>query len=701
MQLDIAVRARRKKMNEITRRATQPRKDLSTMKPHPLTLTGLLALCLAGTVLAGEAPYGHRDFYPSPERPIRYRADGNGCFPGATPVTEWWEGTPGTVEVAERGKKISLPAFLDQRSKNIVWKARMPGWSDAQPAVIGDRLVAVCGPDYVVCVDAHTGKELWRDRLSPMSCDGLQPEEAAKRQEILDIARSMAALNTVGRSLPPKSRPSMLRALAARLDATEPDFGKEAKAIVKEALAADPEGTKALSALDFRPLHDAVALALKIKVGKAEGYITPAAATPISDGAKIWVALGDGQTACYDLNGKRLWSARVKCQAPFHHYSNPVLCGRALIVNGTDRSLYAYDADSGSVLWKKTVKNKGEAFVSPHHMRLGLADGKSLDVIALGADTILRASDGKVVGKFPIRGKGAWTGEGLDRVGLGNQVFMSTQGHFVGAQAMSAMAAVFTLQAQDQDTVTATPHYLKDAQKEDLFVDLDHPSGAGVQTIGWINIALMPDGTLIGPMKLRSQLHPDSLTKGRSTADIWPNNWDVRTSNMWNLRTGEYLGAAFTPGDKPRVKGEFYGAGHTVIGKYLLVLDLGASPSDVASHNGRARPDQLTAERMVVVDLSNPRNPRRVESNNLLGTAEFPSDLYYDSYIQGEGMQKSWFCGKTFYPGFGLRTSGPVACGNRFWVQSSVHLYCIGDPAVKYDWNPASRPEAVTQSLKQ
>ena len=54
-----------------------------------------------------------------------------------------------------------------------------------------------------------------------------------------------------------------------------------------------------------------------------------------------------------------------------------------------------------------------------------------------------------------------------------------------------------------------------------------------------------------------------------------------------------------------------------------------------------------------------------------------------------------------FYPGVGLRTSGPVACGNRFWVQSSVHLYCIGDPAVKYDWNPASRPEAVTQSLKK
>jgi len=43
---------------------------------------------------------------------------------------------------------------------------------------------------------------------------------------------------------------------------------------------------------------------------------------------------------------------------------------------------------------------------------------------------------------------------------------------------------------------------------------------------------------------------------------------------------------------------------------------------------------------------------------------------------------------------------GPVASGNRVFIQSATHLRCIGDPAVKYDWNPQSRPEAITSALK-
>jgi len=114
--------------------------------------TLLLASVLASAALLAEpAPYGSKDFYPSPERPIRYRGDGNGCFPGATPVTEWWEGTPGAVELAgDKGAKVKLPSFLDQKPKNIVWQTPMPGWSDAQPVAIGDRLVSVCDPDYKI-----------------------------------------------------------------------------------------------------------------------------------------------------------------------------------------------------------------------------------------------------------------------------------------------------------------------------------------------------------------------------------------------------------------------------------------------------------------------------------------------------------------------------------------------------------------------
>ncbi len=54
--------------------------------------TGLaLAVSICGTpgVAAGEAPLGSADFRPSPERPVGWRGDGNGKYPGATPPVHW------------------------------------------------------------------------------------------------------------------------------------------------------------------------------------------------------------------------------------------------------------------------------------------------------------------------------------------------------------------------------------------------------------------------------------------------------------------------------------------------------------------------------------------------------------------------------------------------------------------------------------
>jgi hypothetical protein len=37
--------------------------------------------------------------------------------------------------------------------------------------------------------------------------------------------------------------------------------------------------------------------------------------------------------------------------------------------------------------------------------------------------------------------------------------------------------------------------------------------------------------------------------------------------------------------------------------------------------------------------------------------------------------------------------------GNRLFVRAVSHLYCIGDPQVRYDWDPATRPADVTRQL--
>jgi hypothetical protein len=139
-----------------------------------------LLLALAGVLHAAEHPnYGAEDFLPTPQTPIGFQADGNGWYPGATPPTEWWEGTPVEKEMGVAGsnsrynpksdKRTKVWSLGDAKSKNILWKSPIPGWGDAQPIVVGDRVMVCCDPDVVVCYDANDGKVLWQDRLRVMT----------------------------------------------------------------------------------------------------------------------------------------------------------------------------------------------------------------------------------------------------------------------------------------------------------------------------------------------------------------------------------------------------------------------------------------------------------------------------------------------------------------------------------------------------
>jgi hypothetical protein len=101
----------------------------------------------AVTIQAADVPLGHKDFYPTAQRPIGFRGDGNGAFPGATPVTEWREGDVAAVDMrwanwGDAGgnaqgtfstKKVWT--FTNNKSVNIVWKTEMPGFSNSSPVV--------------------------------------------------------------------------------------------------------------------------------------------------------------------------------------------------------------------------------------------------------------------------------------------------------------------------------------------------------------------------------------------------------------------------------------------------------------------------------------------------------------------------------------------------------------------------------------
>ena len=174
------------------------------MKHSSLTLAGLLALCLAvpAAFAAEPLPYGHKDpvpeqarygaegFVPTSERPVYFRQT-FGDYPGATPPLEWWKGTPTQVDGEVKGGKTKLWNFADQKSKNILWKVPVPGWSLSHPIVVGKRVFAVGNPDVVACYVLDSGKVLWQKRISPAFLDGVPEAQAKGVQVAVDLVLAL------------------------------------------------------------------------------------------------------------------------------------------------------------------------------------------------------------------------------------------------------------------------------------------------------------------------------------------------------------------------------------------------------------------------------------------------------------------------------------------------------------------------------
>jgi len=122
----------------------------------------LLILVFATALNAGEAvPLGHPDFYPSPQRPLGWRGDGTGAWPGANVVTSW-----------------------DAASgKNVAWKVNTPGAGLCQPLVIGEKVVITADPHLLCCYSVHDGKLLWQTAIDHTLCMNEADRKAAREEQ--------------------------------------------------------------------------------------------------------------------------------------------------------------------------------------------------------------------------------------------------------------------------------------------------------------------------------------------------------------------------------------------------------------------------------------------------------------------------------------------------------------------------------------
>ena len=641
---------------------------------------------VVGTAKAEPLPYGHRDFVPTPEKPIYFRAS-NGEYPGATPPTEWWEGTPVQRDVKDKnGKVTKIWDFADDKSKNILWKVPVPGWGLSHPIVVGKKVFVVGNPDFVACYDIDTGRQLWQRRIMPLLLDGLTEEKVAAGQKVLDLARALAyILGNQGKQTPnallawrnnmeslieaqgeaafvaAKREVARKTAVMAAAHRTEVVAFGDADLVAAldqdvahlQAVAAAPDLAALTPLLDGNdkthgPKEALRALCQKklgVQInGTWQGYVGTADSTLASDGERIYGVFDQGQVFCLDPDGRLLGGHREKCHSDdrgtFHR--SPLLCGGMLLVRdrlakGICRAIHAFDTRTGQTRWQ--TQAPGSNYTVPRLMRLSGLDGKPMDVLIADApssyrpinkDTdigppFLRVSDGKVIGHTPWHdcGRGAVMGIRGDRA-----IWTSTSDTGGGP------TCCYRLKAVGADAVSAEKVYVlgEDDKKARIFY----------------NQAAFP--TMLGDLWLYDALY-DTTTGLKASPNIAGKGSEARSS-----------------------------PGSVMAGRHLIALgdSGGGDRGGGNSAWNRPRDDRKAMVRFVVVDLTDPAKPRVLSNRNLLGYKDPPADFILRDYLSA--FDPIDFCGMNHASAsyFSLM-GGPVPHGNRILIQSSAYLYCIGE----------------------
>ena len=132
--------------------------------------------------------------------------------------------------------------FPEGEATNVQWRTPLPNWSNASPVVVGKRVFVTADPldiaPLLLCIDADSGKELWRRELDHVTCLPEADQDKVRtlwsQQRVLDrqAARLFAEMRAAERAL--KKAPDDADAKAAWAD-----WEERAKAVD---FAIDPKG---------------------------------------------------------------------------------------------------------------------------------------------------------------------------------------------------------------------------------------------------------------------------------------------------------------------------------------------------------------------------------------------------------------------------------------------------------------------------
>jgi outer membrane protein assembly factor BamB len=278
-------------------------------------LTGAMA-----TASAASAPLGSPQFMPAPDRPVGWRGDGTGRYPGANPPTVW-----------ERKKTGDGYAM-----KGIVYATPMPNIGVSCPIIVGPRVFVTTESADLICLDKQTGRIAWIQ--SNPQFEGASEEDSKAHPEIAKkLTPLLAQLTKANADTVEQLNAAMATAATAANRPTPPAVTKK-REIEKQINDAQLAIDKKLFGTNW-----------------AQAVFGFAGPTPTCDGKHVYVFFTTGVSACYDLAGNRKWIALGKGMGSEHgNFASPLLCGNQLIVWANE--LRGYDLQSGKLTWTTPAK---------------------------------------------------------------------------------------------------------------------------------------------------------------------------------------------------------------------------------------------------------------------------------------------------------------------------------------------------------
>ncbi len=315
-----------------------------------------------------------------------------------------WRGANRDGKVSGFTAPLSWPTSMAAK-----WKVTV-GLGDASPALVGNKLYVFTrqqDDEVTLCLDADSGKELWRDKYPVGAITGPAAKaHSGPRSSPTVTDGKVVTLGVTGIV-------SCLDAATGKLLWRNDEFTKAAP---KFFTATSPLVVDGLAVIQLGGEGDAAIVAFDLASGKIKwkwagegpGYSSPVVLTV--DGAKQVVALTEKSVVGIDAkDGKGLWQIPFAAQGRSYNAATPIVDGSTVIFTGQGRGTKAVkiekQGDSFAVkdLWSND--KMAVQFSTPV-----LADGLLLGMSDKGNLFCLNAKNGETCWTDPAKRGGGYAG---------------------------------------------------------------------------------------------------------------------------------------------------------------------------------------------------------------------------------------------------------------------------------------------------